>query len=81
MEMKSSLILYCCLQEKSVVETGGEEEERGRKVRKQIDRTVLRHSQGAQLQWVLFVHKAVDGYQTPAQTEVKSAAVGTGIAS
>lgn len=42
---------------------------------------MLLRGQGAQLQWVLFVHKAADWYQTPAQTEVNPAAVGIAIAS
>jgi len=81
MEMKSSLALHCRLQEKSVVETEGEGEERGRKVRKQIHRTMLLHSQDAQLQWLLFVHRAADWYHTLAQPEAKPATVGRAVAS
>lgn len=51
------------------------------KVRKQIQRAVLPHSQDAQLQRGLFVSKAGDWYWTPAPTGTKPAATGSTIAS
>lgn len=56
-----------------------EGEGRDMKVRKQTLRAV--HSQDAQLQWVLFVPKAGDWYQTPATTGTKPAPTGRAIAS
>lgn len=65
----------------SIVETVGEGEERGMKVRRQTHRAVLLHSQDAQLQWVLFVSNAGDWYWTPAPTGAKPAEAGRAIAS